>query len=60
MILGSGYRGTVEQLDGQSREHLREVNFAFVRASGVESVEANVIYAVATKSPSVARGLALS
>jgi len=60
VILGSGYRGTVEQLDGQSRERLREVNFAFVRASGVESVEANVIYAVATTSPSVARGLALS
>ena len=60
LILGSGYRGTLEQLDAESRERVREVNFAFIRASRVETVEANVIYAVATKSPSVARELALS
>ena len=50
MILGSGYRGTVEQLDDQSREYVRQTNLEFIATSGLTSVEANVIYATATKS----------
>lgn len=49
MVLGSGYRGTVEQLDAASRERVRRDNLEFMRESGVSSVEANVIYAVGTK-----------
>jgi ubiquinone/menaquinone biosynthesis C-methylase UbiE len=48
-VLGSGYRGTVEQLDPRDRERVREANLDFVRRSGITSVEANAIYAVATK-----------
>lgn len=49
MVLGSGYRGTIEQLDAESRERVRQVNHNFICESGVRSVEANVIYAIATK-----------
>ncbi|HSB08868.1 MAG TPA: methyltransferase domain-containing protein [Blastocatellia bacterium] len=49
MVLGSGYRGTIEQLDTERRELVRRDNLNFIREKGVTSVEANVIYAVATK-----------
>jgi ubiquinone/menaquinone biosynthesis C-methylase UbiE len=48
-VLGSGYRGTVMQLDEPSRERVRTANLDFIRESGVRSVEANVVYAVARK-----------
>jgi len=48
-ILGSGYRGTVEQLDRAQREHVRKANLDYVRKSGIKAVEANVVYAVAQK-----------
>lgn len=48
-VLGSGYRGTIEQLDEETRERVRKDNLSFIHESGVNSVEANVIYAVATK-----------
>jgi len=50
-VLGSGYRGTVEQLEAHDRERVREANLDFVRRSGITSIEANAIYAVATKAP---------
>lgn len=49
MIMGSGYRGTVEQLDQQSREQLRNQNLDFIQSAAVRSVEANVVYATAIK-----------
>jgi ubiquinone/menaquinone biosynthesis C-methylase UbiE len=49
-ILGSGYRGTLERLDDQGRDHVRAVNLAFIRDAGIRSVEANVVYAVAMKA----------
>jgi ubiquinone/menaquinone biosynthesis C-methylase UbiE len=49
-VLGSGYRGTLERLDARGREHVRAANLAFIRDAGVRSVEANVVYAVATKA----------
>jgi ubiquinone/menaquinone biosynthesis C-methylase UbiE len=48
-VMGSGYRGTVEQLDAREREHVRAANLEYVRRSGIRSVEANVVYAIATK-----------
>lgn len=48
-VLGSGFRGTVEQLDAAARERVRAANLDFIRRSGVRSVEANVVYAIATK-----------
>jgi ubiquinone/menaquinone biosynthesis C-methylase UbiE len=49
-VLGSGYRGTVDQLDAAARERVRAANFAYIRDSRIRSVEANVIYAVAERS----------
>jgi hypothetical protein len=48
MVLGTGYRGTVEQLDVAQRESVRK--HGFERTNGVESVEANLLYGLATKS----------
>jgi hypothetical protein len=48
-VLGSGYRGTIDQLDEAARERVRRKNLEVIRESGLRSVEANVVYAVATK-----------
>jgi ubiquinone/menaquinone biosynthesis C-methylase UbiE len=48
-VVGSGYRGTLDQLDASARESVRIANLNYIRESRVRSVEANVVYAVATK-----------
>ena len=54
MVLGTGYRGTVEQLDSEARERVRRENLDFIRQVDVRSVEANVVYAVGVRnSPDV-------
>ena len=49
-VLGSGYRGTWEQLDAAARERVRIENLAFIREHGVTAVQANVVYAIAVKA----------
>ncbi len=49
VVLGSGYRGTIEELDVKGREHVRLANMRFIRESGTTSIETNVVYAVAEK-----------
>ena len=49
MVLGSGYRGTVDQLSAEDRERVRLANFDFIRQASVQSVETNVVYGVAVK-----------
>jgi ubiquinone/menaquinone biosynthesis C-methylase UbiE len=49
VVMGTGYRGTVEQLDDRQLEHVRAANLDYVRQSRLSAVEANVVYAVATK-----------
>ena len=48
-VLGTGYRGTFEQLDAAARERVRHANLDYVRRSGIRAVETNVVYAVAAK-----------
>jgi ubiquinone/menaquinone biosynthesis C-methylase UbiE len=48
-VVGSGYRGTLDQLDPADRERVRAANLDFIRRSRTDSVEANVVFAVATK-----------
>jgi ubiquinone/menaquinone biosynthesis C-methylase UbiE len=48
-VLGTGYRGTLEQLDAGARERVRTANLRYIRDAGIQSVEANVVYAVATR-----------
>jgi hypothetical protein len=49
-VLGSGYRGTIEQLDLAARERVRKANLDFIRGSGIKAVEVNVVYAIAQKT----------
>jgi ubiquinone/menaquinone biosynthesis C-methylase UbiE len=49
IILGSGYRGTIEQLSQSDRKRVKEANVAFVRDERISSIETNVLYARATK-----------
>lgn len=49
MVLGSGYRATVNQLDADARSRLRTDNLDFIRSNHIVSVEANVVYGSALK-----------
>jgi hypothetical protein len=49
MVLGSGYRGTVDQLSASEREQVRAENLDFIRREGVASIEANLMYAIGKK-----------
>lgn len=48
-VMGSGYRGTIDKLDPESQRKVRELNLAFIEQTGVDGIQANVIYATATK-----------
>jgi ubiquinone/menaquinone biosynthesis C-methylase UbiE len=49
IVLGSGYRGTIEQLNPSERERIKEANLAFIRDEKISAIETNVLYALATK-----------
>src|SRR5262245_26793910 len=49
IVLGSGYRGTIEQLTQAEREKVEQANLAFIRDEGISAVETNVLYALAKK-----------
>jgi ubiquinone/menaquinone biosynthesis C-methylase UbiE len=49
IVLGSGYRGTIEQLNPSERERVKEANLAFLRDEKISAIETNVLYALATK-----------
>jgi ubiquinone/menaquinone biosynthesis C-methylase UbiE len=50
IVLGSGYRGTVEQLAPDARERVREANLKYLQEKRALSIEANVIFALARKN----------
>jgi len=49
IVLGSGYRGTIEQLNPSELERVKEANLAFIDDKKISAVETNVLYALATK-----------
>ena len=49
IVLGTGYRGTIEQLTLAERQKVKEANLAFIRDENISAVETNVLYALATK-----------
>jgi ubiquinone/menaquinone biosynthesis C-methylase UbiE len=51
IVLGSGYRGTVEQLTLAERQKVKEANLAVIRDEKISAVETNVLYALAAKPP---------
>jgi ubiquinone/menaquinone biosynthesis C-methylase UbiE len=51
IVLGSGFRWTVEQLGRDAAERVRSITLAQIRRRNVKEVETNVIFATACKSP---------
>jgi ubiquinone/menaquinone biosynthesis C-methylase UbiE len=49
VVMGSGHRGTVEQLAPDARERVRARTLERFAATGVRQIEANVVYGVARK-----------
>jgi len=49
IVLGSGYRGTIEQLTQAERDKVKEANLAFIRNENISAVETNVLNACARK-----------
>jgi ubiquinone/menaquinone biosynthesis C-methylase UbiE len=49
ILLGSGYRGTIEQLNPSEREKVKDANLAFIRDERISAIGTNVLYALATK-----------
>jgi ubiquinone/menaquinone biosynthesis C-methylase UbiE len=49
IAMGSGYRGTLTQLDAETLIHVREKNLSHLDKNQVVAIATNVIYAVATK-----------
>jgi Methylase involved in ubiquinone/menaquinone biosynthesis len=56
IVLGSGYRGTIEQLNLAERQRVKEANLVFIRDEKISAVETNVLYALATKPPTANLG----
>lgn len=50
IVLGSGYRWTVEKLGPELAAQIREDNLQWAQENTITSVETNVVYAVATKN----------
>jgi ubiquinone/menaquinone biosynthesis C-methylase UbiE len=50
IAMGSGFRGTIEQFDPDSREHVRRAILDYISHNNVRSVETNAVYAVVRKS----------
>jgi ubiquinone/menaquinone biosynthesis C-methylase UbiE len=50
IVLGSGYRWTVEQMDSETIARVRDANLKALQETGTRSVETNVIYALARKT----------
>jgi ubiquinone/menaquinone biosynthesis C-methylase UbiE len=49
MVLGGGFRGTIDQLDLAAKERVRQANLQFPRTNEVHALNVNVLYAVAQK-----------
>jgi len=49
IAMGSGYRGTLEQLDTDTLERVRQGSRSRLVEEQVNAIETNVIYAIATK-----------
>jgi ubiquinone/menaquinone biosynthesis C-methylase UbiE len=49
IAMGSGYRGTIEQLAPEARVCVRKATLDYLSAHGVASLETNAVYAIAHK-----------
>ena len=51
IVMGSGYRGTIEQMEVAARERVRASFLRQLKDGGVRSMKAGVVYALARKPP---------
>jgi ubiquinone/menaquinone biosynthesis C-methylase UbiE len=49
VVLGSGYRGTIDQLEAEARERVRQELLDGLREQHATAIETNIIYAVAQR-----------
>jgi ubiquinone/menaquinone biosynthesis C-methylase UbiE len=49
MVLGGGFRGLIDQLDPDARERVRQANLNFLRTHKIDSLQVDVLYAIAQK-----------
>jgi trans-aconitate methyltransferase len=49
MVMGGGLRGTIDQLDLVTKEHIRSVNLEFLRTNEIHLLDSDVLYAIAQK-----------
>ena len=49
LVMGSGYRGTIDQLTDEARQRVREDNLRYLSSEGITAIQANVIYSIARK-----------
>jgi len=49
MVMGSGYRGTVDQLTPADCERVRRENLDFIHRTSLRSLESNVVYGTGMK-----------
>ena len=49
IVLGSGYRRTIEQLTLAERQKVQDANLAFIRDEKISAIETNVLYALGAK-----------
>jgi ubiquinone/menaquinone biosynthesis C-methylase UbiE len=52
IVMGGGWRGTIEQIDAPTVDRIRQVNLDYLVTSGVRSLDVDVLYAVAQKERS--------
>lgn len=49
LVMGSGYRGTLDQLEPSQLQRVKQENLSQLQAQSVTAIEANVIYAIVKK-----------
>lgn len=49
LAMGSGYRGTLDQLDSEQLQRVKHANLSRLSAQNIRQIEANVVYAVVEK-----------
>jgi ubiquinone/menaquinone biosynthesis C-methylase UbiE len=49
MVMGGGWRGTIDQMDAPTVDRVRQINLDYLETSGVRSLDVEVLYALAQK-----------
>lgn len=50
IVCGSGYRGTLEQLNEKDYQTVRQANLDYVRENKIDAIQTNALYAIAQKA----------